>query len=147
MLYFSSSSSSAGNSRIKITFSQEVNADIAQVQVQNKVNQILSRLPEDVQRQGVRVFKSQSDFLMMASVYDSTGLADKTDISDFLVSNLQDSISRIEGVGDVQVFGGSIKALKNVTGIGKNSKVFSIFDKYGTKTVKTIEDVVGLIGG
>lgn len=42
---------------------------------------------------------------------------------------------------------GSIKALKNVTGIGKNSKVFSIFDKYGTKTVKTIEDVVGLIGG
>ncbi|MFB1032439.1 MAG: efflux RND transporter permease subunit, partial [Aliarcobacter cryaerophilus] len=106
MLYFSSSSSSAGNSRIKITFSQEVNADIAQVQVQNTVNQILSRLPEDVQRQGVRVFKSQSDFLMMASVYDSTGLADKTDISDFLVSNLQDSISRIEGVGDVQVFGG-----------------------------------------
>lgn len=44
-------------------------------------------------------------------------------------------------------FGGSIKALKNVTGIGKNSKAFSIFDKYGTKTVKTIEDVVGLIGG
>src|SRR5574344_499622 len=106
MLYFSSSSSSAGNSRIKITFFFFLNADIAQVQVQNKVNQILSRLPEDVQRQGVRVFKSQSDFLMMASVYDSTGLADKTDISDFLVSNLQDSISRIEGVGDVQVYGG-----------------------------------------
>ncbi len=106
MLYFSSSSSSSGNSRIKITFSQEVDADIAQVQVQNKVNQILSRLPEDVQRQGVRVFKSQSDFLMMASIYDSNNLADKTDISDFLVSNLQDSISRIEGVGDVQVYGG-----------------------------------------
>ncbi|WP_198305980.1 efflux RND transporter permease subunit [Arcobacter vandammei] len=107
MLYFSSSSSSAGNSKITITFSQEVNADIAQVQVQNKVNQVLSRLPDDVQRQGVRVFKSQSDFLMMASIYDSTGKADKTDISDFLVSNLQDSISRIDGVGDVQVFGGS----------------------------------------
>lgn len=106
MLYFSSSSSSAGSSRIRITFSQEIDADIAQVQVQNKVNQILSRLPEDVQRQGVRVFKSQSDFLMMASVYDERGIADKTDISDFLVSNLQDSISRIEGVGDVQVFGG-----------------------------------------
>ena len=106
MLYFSSSSSSTGNSRIKITFSQEVDADIAQVKVQNKVNQILSRLPEDVQRQGVRVFKSQSDFLMLASVYDTNKLADKTDISDFLVSNLQDSISRIDGVGDVQVFGG-----------------------------------------
>src|SRR5574344_2551488 len=106
MMYFSSSSNSSGSSRIKVTFKQGTNADIAQVQVQNKVEQILSRLPEDVQRQGVRVFKSQSDFLMMASVYDSTGLADKTDISDFLVSNLQDSISRIEGVGDVQVFGG-----------------------------------------
>lgn len=106
MIYFSSSSSSSGNSRIRVTFKQGTNADIAQVQVQNKVEQILSRLPEDVQRQGVRVFKSQSDFLMLASVYDSKGTADKTDISDFLVSNLQDSISRIDGVGDVTVFGG-----------------------------------------
>src|SRR5574344_555200 len=106
MLYFSSSSSSAGNSRIKITFSQEVNAHIAQVQVHNRVNQTLSRLPEDVQRQGIRVLKSQSNFLIIASIYDSNNLADKTDISDFLVSNLQDSISRIEGVGDVQVYGG-----------------------------------------
>ena len=106
MMYFSSSSNSSGSSRIKVTFKQGTNADIAQVQVQNKVEQILSRLPEDVQRQGVRVFKSQTDFLMMASVYDSKGTADKTDISDFLVSNLQDSISRIDGVGEVTVFGG-----------------------------------------
>jgi len=106
MIYFSSSSSSSGNSRIRVTFHQGVNPDIAQVQVQNKVEQIISRLPEDVQRQGVRVFKSQTDFLMLASVYDSNGIADKTDISDFLVSNLQDSISRIDGVAEVQVFGG-----------------------------------------
>jgi len=106
MIYFSSSSSSSGNSRIRITFKQGTNPDIAQVQVQNKVEQILSRLPEDVKRQGVRVTKSQTDFLMLASIYDSTGEADKTDISDFLVSNLQDSISRIDGVGEVSVYGG-----------------------------------------
>ncbi|MFV7789238.1 efflux RND transporter permease subunit [Aliarcobacter lanthieri] len=106
MMYFSSSSSSSGSSRIRITFKQGTNPDIAQVQVQNKVEQILSRLPEDVQRQGVRVTKSQTDFLMLASIYDSTGQADKTDISDFLVSNLQDSISRIDGVGEVAVYGG-----------------------------------------
>ncbi|AZL54807.1 efflux RND transporter permease subunit [Aliarcobacter skirrowii] len=106
MLYFSSSSSSSGRSRISIVFNQGVNPDIAQVQVQNKVEQILSKLPDDVQRQGVRVYKSQTDFLMLASVYDSTGKANRTDISDFLVSNLQDSIARIEGVGEVTVYGG-----------------------------------------
>ena len=106
MIYFSSSSSSAGTARIKVTFSQEVNADIAQVQVQNKVEQILSRLPDDVQKQGVRVAKAQTDFLLLASIYDSTSKADKTEIADYLVSNIQDSIARIEGVGEVQVFGG-----------------------------------------
>ncbi|OCL88347.1 Efflux pump membrane transporter BepG [Aliarcobacter thereius] len=106
MLYFFSSSSSSGRSRISVVFNQGINPDIAQVQVQNKVEQILSRLPEDVQRQGVRVYKSQNDFLMLASVYDSSNRADRTDISDFLVSNLQDSIARIDGVGEVSVYGG-----------------------------------------
>ncbi|MDX9814989.1 MAG: efflux RND transporter permease subunit [Sulfurimonadaceae bacterium] len=106
MIYFSSSSSSSGNSKISVTFEQGTDPDIAQVQVQNKVQQILTRLPSDVQRQGVRVTKSQSDFLLLASLYDSTGKANKEDIADFLVSNLQDSISRIDGVGEVQVFGG-----------------------------------------
>lgn len=106
MIYFSSSSSSSGNSKISVTFEQGTDPDIAQVQVQNKVQQILSRLPNDVQRQGVRVTKSQSDFLLLASLYDSTSKAKKEDIADYLVSNLQDSISRIDGVGEVQVFGG-----------------------------------------
>ena len=66
--------------------------------------------------------------------------------------NTMNFLKNVDGVYDFYTesdksFGGSIKALKNVTGIGKNSKAFSIFDKYGTKTVKTIEDVVGLIGG
>lgn len=106
MIYFSSSSSSSGNARVRVTFQQGTDPDIAQVQVQNKVEQILSRLPEDVQRQGVRVVKSQTDFLLLASLYDSTLKAEKIDIADYLVSNLQDSIARLDGVGSVQVFGG-----------------------------------------
>ena len=106
MIYFSSSSSSAGTARIKVTFQQGTDPDIAQVQVQNKIEQILSRLPDDVRKQGVRVAKAQTDFLLLASIYDSTSKADKTEIADYLVSNLQDSIARIEGVGEVQVFGG-----------------------------------------
>lgn len=106
MIYFSSSSSSSGNSRVSVTFEQGTDPDVAQVQVQNKVQQILSRLPEDVQRQGVRVAKAQTDFLLLVSLYDSTKKANKEDIADYLVSNLQDSISRIDGVGEVQVFGG-----------------------------------------
>jgi multidrug efflux pump len=106
MIYFSSSSSSSGTARIKVTFQQGTDPDIAQVQVQNKIEQILSRLPDDVRKQGVRVAKAQTDFLLLASIYDSTSKADKTEIADYLVSNLQDSIARIEGVGEVQVFGG-----------------------------------------
>ncbi|MDR0407786.1 MAG: efflux RND transporter permease subunit [Campylobacteraceae bacterium] len=106
LLYFSSTSSSSGSSRIAVSFEQGTNPDIAQVQVQNKVSQVLSRLPEDVRRQGVTVVKAQSDFLMMASVYDSLNRVEGIDVADYLVSNLQDAISRLDGVGGVQVFGG-----------------------------------------
>ncbi|MDR2081988.1 MAG: efflux RND transporter permease subunit [Campylobacteraceae bacterium] len=106
LLYFSSSSSSSGSSRISVSFEQGVNPDIAQVQVQNKVSQVLSRLPEEVRRQGVTVVKAQTDFLMMASIYDSLNRVEGIDVADYLVSNLQDAVSRLDGVGGVQVFGG-----------------------------------------
>lgn len=106
LLYFSSSSSSSGSVGITVTFAQGTDADTAQVQVQNKVQQALSRLPSEVQAQGVTVTKSQSDFLMILSVYDETGKNSSSNISDWLSSNLQDSISRTNGVGSVMVFGG-----------------------------------------
>ncbi|MDR1461378.1 MAG: efflux RND transporter permease subunit [Campylobacteraceae bacterium] len=106
LLYFSSTSSSSGSSRIVVSFEQGTNPDIAQVQVQNKVSQVLSRLPEDVRRQGVTVVKAQTDFLMMAGIYDSLNRVEGIDVADYLVSNLQDAISRLDGVGGVQVFGG-----------------------------------------
>ena len=88
-----------------MTFDRSVDPDIAQVQVQNKVQQALPRLPQAVQQQGLVVTKSNADFLMVLAVYDETDQAASGDISDFVVSNLQDAIGRLPGVGDMQVFG------------------------------------------
>ncbi|MDY6947967.1 MAG: efflux RND transporter permease subunit, partial [Pseudomonadota bacterium] len=105
LLYFSSSSSSDGRSSIQVTFDQGTNPDTAQVQVQNKLQQALPRLPASVQQQGVTVVKSQNDFLLIVSVLDSTDRATASDLADFMVSNMQDPIARVHGVGGVQVFG------------------------------------------
>ncbi|MDP9900891.1 efflux RND transporter permease subunit [Variovorax ginsengisoli] len=105
LLYFSSTSSSAGSASIDVTFQQGTNPDTAQVQVQNKVQQALSRLPQTVQNVGVTVTKSQSDYLVILALYDSTDKHTATDIADYMVSNIQDPISRVDGVGGVQVFG------------------------------------------
>jgi multidrug efflux pump len=106
LLYFSSSSSSDGQVQITATFAPGTNPDIAQVQVQNKVQQALPILPQEVQQQGVVVLKSQSSFLLVVALYDDTGgRYTNIDISDFVGSKLQDPISRVSGVGQAQVFG------------------------------------------
>jgi multidrug efflux pump len=105
LIYFSSSSSANGSATVTLTFQQGTDADIAQVQVQNKVQQALPRLPQAVQQQGLVVTKSNPDFLLIMSVYDETDRATSADVADYLVSNLQDSIGRIQGVGDFNVFG------------------------------------------
>ncbi|MEO8308791.1 MAG: efflux RND transporter permease subunit [Pseudomonadota bacterium] len=105
LIYFSSTSDGAGSSQISVTFERGTNADIAQVQVQNKVQQALPRLPQAVQQQGLVVTKSNPDFLMVLAVYDETDKATSGDVSDYVVSNLQDTIGRLSGVGDLQVFG------------------------------------------
>jgi len=105
LLYFSSSSSSRGTATITATFAKGTDPDIAQVQVQNKVQQAVSRLPEAVQQAGITVTKSNPDFLLIVGVYDETDKSTNRDVSDYLVSNLQDSLGRVAGVGDTNVFG------------------------------------------
>jgi multidrug efflux pump len=107
LLYFSSNSSSAGQASINVTFQQGTNPDVAQVQVQNKVQQAIPRLPPAVQQQGIVVAKSQTNFLTIVAVYDETDKANEGDIADYLSSTLQDPIARIDGVGAIQVFGAS----------------------------------------
>ena len=105
LLYFSSNSTGRGSVNISVTFKKGTNPDIAQVQVQNKVQAALPRLPQQVQAQGITVSKSNSDILMVAAVYDTTDKSTNADVSDYLVSNLQDQIARLPGVGDFRVFG------------------------------------------
>lgn len=105
LLYMSSQSDSSGEVTISLNFMAGTNADTAQVQVQNKVQQALSSLPQTVQNQGVRVEKSSSSFLMVAGLISENGEMDQSDLSDYLVTNIKEPLSRIEGVGSVQIFG------------------------------------------
>lgn len=107
LVYFSSSSSSSGNANISVTFKQGTNPDTAQVQVQNKVQQAIPRLPPAVQQQGIVVAKAQTNFLMVVAIYDGSDRSTEGDISDYLVSTMQDPIARIDGVGSLQIFGGA----------------------------------------
>jgi multidrug efflux pump len=106
LLYFSSTSDSTGSASISATFKAGTNPDIAQVQVQNKLQLAIPRLPNEVQRQGLVVNKSQNGFLMIAALYDDSGKLTTSDIGDYVASKLQDPISRITGVGQAQIFGG-----------------------------------------
>lgn len=103
--YMSSNSTADGSSSTTLTFETGTDADIAQVQVQNKLSQATPLLPEPVQRQGVVVEKAAAGFLMVVGLIGSEDF-DATDLSDYMVTNLIDDISRIEGIGSVQVFGG-----------------------------------------
>ncbi|WP_407516295.1 efflux RND transporter permease subunit [Xanthomonas euvesicatoria] len=106
LLYMSSSSSSAGTASITLTFDSGTDPDTAQVQVQNKVSQGESMLPEAVQSNGVTVTKSTGSSMFMVLAFTSEdGSMDSTDIGDYMVSTLQDPISRLNGVGGVNVFG------------------------------------------
>jgi len=105
LLYFQSSSSSRGQVSINITFEKGTDPDIAQVQVQNFIQPAISRLPQQVQQQGVRVTKSATDFLLIIGLYDETDRVTDMDIADWLSSNMQDVIARVPGVSDINVFG------------------------------------------
>jgi HAE1 family hydrophobic/amphiphilic exporter-1/multidrug efflux pump len=105
LLYFSSTGASNGVVTITVTFQPGTNPDIAQVQVQNKLTQATPLLPTEVQAQGLVVAKAQADFIMVIALYDTDGRHDSTDLGDYLSSKLVDPISRLQGVGDTQVFG------------------------------------------
>lgn len=104
-MYMSASSDSYGNSSITITFEPGTNADIAQVQVQNKLQQTQSQLPTVVQQNGVNVSKSTDAFLMVVGLNAIDGLHDNTDLSDYIYANINEPLARVAGVGDLMVFG------------------------------------------
>ncbi len=103
--YIASTSDSFGNASITLTFNAEADPDIAQVQVQNKLQGAMTLLPQEVQSQGVNVNKSSSGFLMVLGFVSTDGSLDKGDIADYVGANIQDPMSRVPGVGEIQIFG------------------------------------------
>lgn len=104
--YISSQSMSNGSVSIDVNFKQGVNADIAQVQVQNKVQTATASLPEAVQRQGITIKKSGASFFQVLAFYSPDNSLSDAYIKDYVNSNIKDTLSRVQGVGEVQVFGG-----------------------------------------
>jgi multidrug efflux pump len=105
LIYMSSTSDSAGAVGINLTFKAGTDPNIAQVQVQNKLQLATPLLPQLVQKQGIQVVKSTKNFLMIVGVTSEDGSMDRPALTDYLVANVQDTVSRLEGVGELTVFG------------------------------------------
>ncbi|MDV2455168.1 efflux RND transporter permease subunit [Acinetobacter towneri] len=105
--YISSNSAGNGSASITLNFEQGIDPDIAQVQVQNKLQSATALLPDDVQRQGVKVTKSGASFFQVLAFYSPDESLSADDIKDYVNSNISEPLSRVAGVGEVQVFGGS----------------------------------------
>src|SRR5574344_607641 len=104
-MYMNSQSNPFGNSELDITVQPETNADIAQVQVQIKMQQTQSKLPSIVQQNGIDVSKSTDAFLLVVSLVATDNEHTDTDISDYLESNLKEPLARVDGVGSLELFG------------------------------------------
>ncbi|MBN5559663.1 efflux RND transporter permease subunit [Providencia stuartii] len=105
LVYMSSTSDSSGSANIMLTFEAGTDGDIAQVQVQNKLQLAMPLLPQEVQQQGISVDKSTSSFLMVAGFVSADGSMGQYDIADYVGSNIKDPLSRVNGVGETQLFG------------------------------------------
>lgn len=105
LMYMSSTSDASGNAVMTLTFESGTNPDIAQVQVQNKLQLAMPSLPQQVQQQGISVDKASSNILLVAGFISEDGSLNQYDIADYVASNIKDPLSRIAGVGSIQLFG------------------------------------------
>ena len=103
--YMASTSESSGTATITLTFKNGTNPDTAQVQVQNKLSLATPLLPQEVQNQGLTVNKSSASFLAVIAFTSEDGSMTDKDLADYVAANVQDALSRVEGVGDTQLFG------------------------------------------
>ncbi|MDR5609900.1 MULTISPECIES: efflux RND transporter permease subunit [unclassified Arsenophonus] len=105
LVYMSSTSDAMGNMSLTLTFEAGTDPDIAQVQVQNKLQLAMPLLPQEVQQQGIHVNKSTGSFLMVVAFISKDGSMNQEDIADYVNSHIKDPISRVKGVGETQLFG------------------------------------------
>ncbi|WP_390904024.1 efflux RND transporter permease subunit [Shewanella phaeophyticola] len=147
LLYMSSSSSSSGSASITLTFSADTDPDIAQVQVQNSLQQASSRLPTAVQNQGTTVKKSTSGFMSVTNLYSPDGTMSTADIQDYANSSIKDIISRVNGVGSVTIFGASYAMRIWLDPAKLNSYNLTPVDISAAVSVQNSQVTVGQLGG
>ncbi len=107
LMYMASSSAGTGAATVTLYFRSGTNPDIAQVQVQNKLQAAMALLPQEVQRQGLTVNKTARNYLLVLGFYSKDGSMQRNDIADYVSSSIVDPVSRVDGVGEIQVFGSS----------------------------------------
>ncbi|YCO01399.1 efflux RND transporter permease subunit [Vibrio sp. VNB-15] len=147
LLYMSSVSDSSGSVTITLTFSAETDPDTAQVQVQNNLQQVESGLPAEVQAQGVSVRKSTSGFISTIAIYSPDGSISTGDIQDYVNSYVKDPISRVNGVGDVRVFGPSYAMRIWLDPNKLNSFKMTPNDVYEAVSKQNTQVTLGQLGG
>jgi multidrug efflux pump len=146
LLYFSSEGTKTGSFQIQLNFAQGTNPDIAQVQVQNKLQLAQPRLPQTVQQQGVRVAKATNNFLMVVGFVATDGRLDKNDIADYIASSVQDPLSRTSGVGDFQLFGAQYAMRIWVDPAKLNSYGLTATDVKNAITAQNVQVASGELG-
>ena len=144
--YFSAVSSSAGTVTITLTFEQGTDPDIAQVQVQNKLQAATPLLPQEVQQQGIRVAKSTANFLLIVGLYSEDGSHSGVDLSDMIAARLQDPLSRVSGVGDTQVFGSQYAMRIWVDPLKLNGYQLTIADVTAAVRAQNVQVSAGQLG-
>jgi len=144
--YFSSSSSSAGTVTITITFEQGTDPDIAQVQVQNKLQAATPLLPQEVQRQGIIVAKATQNILLFVGLYSENGQHNADDLADIVASKIQDPLARVTGVGDTQIFGSQYAMRIWVDTLKLNNFALTMADVTTAVTAQNAQVSAGQIG-
>ncbi len=147
LMYMSSTSDSAGSVTITLTFKSGTDPDIAQVQVQNKLQLATPLLPQEVQQQGISVEKSSSSFLLVAGFISDNPTTTQDDISDYVASNVKDPISRLNGVGDVQLFGAQYAMRVWLDGNLLNKYNLTPVDVINALQVQNDQIAAGQLGG
>lgn len=147
LLYMSSTSDSSGSAKVTLTFSSGTDPDIAQVQVQNSLQQVSNRLPTAVQNQGTSVTKSTSGFMSITNLYSPDGSMSAGDIQDYANSSLKDILSRVNGVGSVTIFGPSYAMRIWLDPAKLNSYNLTPVDVSSAVAVQNSQVSVGQLGG
>lgn len=145
--YFSSSSSSAGTVQITLTFEQGTDPDIAQVQVQNKLQLASPLLPQEVQQQGLRVTKPTRNFLLVLAFTSGDGSMNSEDLSDYVATNILDQLNRTAGVGDVQMFGAQYAMRIWLDPARLNAYGLTTSDVVAAIRAQNVQVAVGSLGG